>query len=354
MRAIIAGGGTGGHVIPGLAIARELQKRYGAEVMFIGTARGLENRLVPPAGFPLKLVQVGALKNVSFATRCKTVFDLPRAVLAASSTISEFKPDIVIGVGGYASGPAMLAAVVRRVPTLAFEPNVVPGLANRAIAKFVTAAAVHFPETARYFRNARITGVPVRPEFFAIPANAESRQRVLLITGGSQGAHAINRAAMQMMPLLRHEFRNLHVIHQTGAKDLDEVRATYERATISAEVSAFFDDMPSAFARAHLILCRSGASTVAEVTAAGRAALFVPFPQAADDHQLRNAQALAQKGAAVVLEQKDLTPERLLATIKSLWSDDRLSRMAQVSSSLAHPNATQEIAALAANAAGIN
>jgi UDP-N-acetylglucosamine--N-acetylmuramyl-(pentapeptide) pyrophosphoryl-undecaprenol N-acetylglucosamine transferase len=162
MRAIIAGGGTGGHVIPALAIAHELQARYGAEVMFVGTARGIENRLVPQAGFPLKLVQVGALKNVSLATRFRTMFDLPRALFSASSMISDFKPDIVVGVGGYASGPAMLAAVLRGVPTLAFEPNVVPGLANRVVARFVTAAAVHFPETATYFRNAVVAGVPVR------------------------------------------------------------------------------------------------------------------------------------------------------------------------------------------------
>jgi UDP-N-acetylglucosamine--N-acetylmuramyl-(pentapeptide) pyrophosphoryl-undecaprenol N-acetylglucosamine transferase len=330
-----------------------LQSRYGAEVIFVGTARGIENRLVPQAGFILKLVQVGALKNVSFTTRFKTMFDLPRAVVAASGMISDFKPDIVLGVGGYASGPAMLAAVLRRIPTLAFEPNVVPGLANRAIARFVSAAAVHFPETAKYFRNALVTGVPVRKEFFAVPPNSADR-RVLLITGGSQGAQAINRAAMQMMPLLRHDFRNLHVIHQTGAKDLDEVREAYERATISAEVSAFIDDMPGAFARAHLLLCRSGASTVAEITAAGKVAVFIPFPHAADDHQLRNAQALAQKGAAMVIEQKDLTPERLLATIKNLLADDRLPRMSEASRSLSHPNAAQEIAEMAAKVAGIN
>jgi UDP-N-acetylglucosamine--N-acetylmuramyl-(pentapeptide) pyrophosphoryl-undecaprenol N-acetylglucosamine transferase len=159
---------------------------------------------------------------------------------------------------------------------------------------------------------------------------------------------------MQMMPLLRHEFRNLHVIHQTGAKDLDEVGAAYERSAISAEVSAFIDDMPAAFARAHLLLCRSGASTVAEITAAGKVAVFVPFPRAADDHQLRNAQALAQKGAAVVIEQKDLTPERLLATITGLFADDRLSRMSDASRSLSHPDAGREIAEMAAKAAGIN
>ncbi len=169
MRAIIAGGGTGGHVIPGLAIAQELQKTYKAEVLFIGTARGIENRLVPAAGFPLRLVKVGALKNVTLATRAKTMFDLPRAVRQSLRIFSEFHPDVVIGVGGYASGPAMLAAILKRIPTLAFEPNVVPGFANRMVARFVTAAAVHFGETAKYFRHCRVTGVPVRQAFFDVP-----------------------------------------------------------------------------------------------------------------------------------------------------------------------------------------
>src|SRR5258707_13512041 len=169
MRVILAGGGTGGHVIPAIAIAQELKKRYQAEMLFIGTARGLENRLVPAAGFPLQLVKVGALNRVSLATRVKTILDLPRAVLAARGMLVEFDPDVVIGVGGYASGPAMLAAIRRRVPTLAFEPNFVPGVANRVVAHFVSAAAVHFEETGRYFRNPVVTGVPVRPAVFRIP-----------------------------------------------------------------------------------------------------------------------------------------------------------------------------------------
>src|SRR5215471_443743 len=166
MRAILAGGGTGGHVIPALAIARELQQRYGAELLFIGTARGIENRMVPAAGFELRLIEVGALKNVSLATRARTLFDLPRAILACWRMLAEFRPDVVIGVGGYASGPAMLAAWLRGIPTLAFEPNVVPGFANRVVARLVSAAAVHFEETKKYFRNAQVTGVPVRKEFF--------------------------------------------------------------------------------------------------------------------------------------------------------------------------------------------
>src|SRR6201982_3145489 len=180
MRAILAGGGTGGHVIPALAIANQLKKSYGAEVLFIGTARGLENRLVPAAGFPLELVKVGALNRVSLARRVETLLDLPRAVFAAGRLLNEFHPDVVIGVGGYASGPAMLAAIRRRIPTLAFEPNVVPGFANRIVARWVRAAAVHFEETCEYFPNCKVTGVPVRQAFFQIPPTQPGSPPTLL------------------------------------------------------------------------------------------------------------------------------------------------------------------------------
>src|SRR5579859_7577056 len=198
MRAILAGGGTGGHVIPALAIANQLKKDYAAEVVFIGTARGIENRLVPAAGFQLRLVQVGALNRVSLATRLKTIFDLPRAVWESRRILAEFRPDVVIGVGGYASGPAMLAALLRRVPTLVFEPNFVLGFANRLVAPLVSGAAVHFAETGRHFRRCQVTGVPVREAFFQISnKNPAHPKPTLLVFGGSQGAHAINQVVME-------------------------------------------------------------------------------------------------------------------------------------------------------------
>src|SRR6476619_1185972 len=187
MRVVLAGGGTGGHVIPALAIAQELKKSHGAELLFIGTPRGMENRLVPAAGFELRLVQVGALKNVSLATRLKTSLDLPRAIWNSRRMLAEFQPDVVIGVGGYASGPAMAAAILRGTPTLAFEPNVVPGFANRMVARWVSGAAVHFEETAQYFRNAEVTGVPVREAFFRIAGQTtKNANPTLLVFGGSQ------------------------------------------------------------------------------------------------------------------------------------------------------------------------
>jgi UDP-N-acetylglucosamine--N-acetylmuramyl-(pentapeptide) pyrophosphoryl-undecaprenol N-acetylglucosamine transferase len=357
MRAILAGGGTGGHVIPALAIANELKKSYGAEVLFIGTARGIENRLVPAAGYPLRLVRVGQLKNVSLITRAKTALDLPRAVWDAGRMLDEFGPDVVIGVGGYASGPAMLAAVVKHIPTLAFEPNVVPGFANRVVARFVSGGAVHFEETAKYFRHAEVTGVPVRQAFFEIPVLINQKRGgtpTLLVFGGSQGAHAINEAMIRCLPELLRQAPGIHIIHQTGERDYNDALVAYRAFGESAEVFKFIEDMPAAFARADLVVCRSGASTVAEITAAGKPAIFVPFPRAADDHQRVNAEALARVGAAVVVEESKLEGVWLAETIAALLGDPRrLQAMSAAARELAHPDAARDIAAMAARVAGI-
>jgi UDP-N-acetylglucosamine--N-acetylmuramyl-(pentapeptide) pyrophosphoryl-undecaprenol N-acetylglucosamine transferase len=353
MRAILAGGGTGGHVIPALAIAQQLRRDYAAEVLFIGTARGIENRLVPAAGFELRLIQVGALNRVSLTTRLKTIFDLPRAVWDSSRMLSEFRPDVVIGVGGYASGPAMLAAILRRIPTLVFEPNFVPGFANRLVAPLVSAAAVHFAETGRYFRRCEVTGVPVREAFFQIANQHPNNTKTLLIFGGSQGAHAINQVVVDSVPSLRQRVPGLHIVHQTGELDYNDAQAAYANLRPSVEVYRFIDDMPGLFAQADLLVCRSGASTVAEVTAAGKPAVFVPFPRAADDHQKRNAEALERAGAAVMLEESKLTSESLADAVSGLFTDpSRLKKMGDAARKLSHPNAARDIAAIAARLAG--
>jgi UDP-N-acetylglucosamine--N-acetylmuramyl-(pentapeptide) pyrophosphoryl-undecaprenol N-acetylglucosamine transferase len=343
-------------VIPALAIARELRERFAAEVLFVGTARGLETRLVPAAGFDLSLIQVGALNRVGLATKIRTLTALPRAIAAASRILGEFRPDMVVGVGGYASGPAMLAAILRSLPTLVFEPNVVPGFANRVVAPMATMAAVHFEQTARYFRRAVVTGVPVRREFFQVPtySGSDNRAPVLLVFGGSQGASALNRATIEALPALRQQIPGIHVIHQTGERDYNQAQGAYLRSGISAELYPFIDKMPEAFARADLLVCRSGASTVAEVTAAGRPAIFVPFPKAADDHQLRNAEALVRAGAAELIVEAELTSQRLGEKVGSLLRDrGRLAIMAQNARALAHPLAAEEIAKLAARLAGV-
>lgn len=347
MRAILAGGGTGGHVIPALAIAQELQQRYAAEVLFVGTARGIENRLVPAAGFALRLVQVGALNNVNLLTRAKTLFALPMAMFSARSILSEFQPDVVIGVGGYASGPAMLAAVLDRFPTLAFEPNVVPGLANRLVGRFVSSAAVHFEQTAHYFRNAEVTGVPVRRAFFEIK-NEVHAHPTLLVFGGSQGARAINQVIIQSVAELLKRQPNLQIIHQTGESGYGDAKAAYSPFGARVEVHRFIHDMPAYFQRADLVICRSGASTVAEIAAAGKPAIFIPFPHAADDHQRRNAAALEEADAAVVLEETKLDDVWLIDTVGALLEDPpRLRRMSAAARALSHPDAARDIAEMA-------
>jgi UDP-N-acetylglucosamine--N-acetylmuramyl-(pentapeptide) pyrophosphoryl-undecaprenol N-acetylglucosamine transferase len=315
----------------------------------------LEKRLVPAAGFPLQFVKIGALNKVGLATRVKTLFNLPRALFDAGRMLNEFQPDVVIGVGGYASGPAMISALRRRIPTLAFEPNLVPGFANRMITRFVSAAAVHFEQTAQYFRNPVVTGVPVRPAFFQIPRKPYvPATPTLLVFGGSQGARAINQAMVRAVPELMKRLPGLKVVHQTGERDYDQVYGAYAQAGIPAEVHKFIDDMPGFFARADLVLCRSGASTVAEIAAAGKPAVFVPFPLAADDHQRRNAEALEQAQAAVVIEETRLDEVWLVDSILALLEDPaRLAGMAEAARAMAHPNAAKDIAELAAQVAGI-
>ena len=346
MRVLIAGGGTGGHVIPGLAIAREMRDRYGAEVRFVGTSRGLETRLVPEAGFALDLIEVGQLKNVSLLTRTRTVADLPIGIRRCLKLLRAVRPDVVVGVGGYASGPAMLAAVLSRVPTLAYEPNAAPGLANRIVGRMVSAAAVNFDEARRFFRNAEVTGVPVRAEFFALPERPVGAPPRLLVFGGSQGARALNEAVPGVLTDLLARVPGLLVLHQAGARHVESTREAYRRTGADPErwqVEAFLDEMPARFAEASLILCRSG-SSVAELAAAGKPSLLVPFPRAADDHQRRNAEAFARAGAAAMLLETEMTPERLGDQLAGMLLDrDGLRAMSVRARALARPEALKRI-----------
>jgi UDP-N-acetylglucosamine--N-acetylmuramyl-(pentapeptide) pyrophosphoryl-undecaprenol N-acetylglucosamine transferase len=353
MRAVLAGGGTGGHVIPALAIAKELQNLYQAEVLFIGTARGMETRLVPAAGYPLELIKVGQLNRVSLATRMRTLVDLPMSVVHSARLLGKFKPQVVIGVGGYASGPAMLAAALKGIPSLIFEPNLIPGFTNRMAAVMASEAAVQFEQTGSYFRKATVTGVPVREAFFQIPSRTAGEVPTLLVFGGSQGSRAINRAVLSLS-LLHERLSAFHLIHQTGEREYNEAREAYSKAGVSAEVFPFINDIPQMFCRADLLLCRSGASTVAEIAAAGKAAVFIPLPTAADDHQRKNAEALVDAGAGVMLPEKELTPERLAETLAGLLGDRaRLERMSEAARKMAHPDAAKEIAEMAARLAGV-
>jgi UDP-N-acetylglucosamine--N-acetylmuramyl-(pentapeptide) pyrophosphoryl-undecaprenol N-acetylglucosamine transferase len=356
VRVLIAGGGTGGHVVPALAIARELRDRHGAEVRFVGTSRGLETRLVPEAGFGLELVRSGQLKNVSLATRLRTMMDLPLGVVECVRILREFRPQVVVGVGGYASGPGMLAAILKRVPTLAFEPNAVPGLANRLVGKRVSAAAVNFEQTMRYFRNATVTGIPVRAEFFAIAPKPEGSALRLLVFGGSLGARVLNETMPKVAGRLLKRFDDLEIVHQAGGRHGEATAEAYAAAGLIGErvrVQSYLDDMPGEFAAADLMLCRSGASTVAELGAAGKASLLVPFAQAADDHQRRNAEVFRDAGAARMLTEAELTsPEVLLDELVAMLGDPEALRvMGARARTLARPDAVREIAAMVVNLA---
>ncbi|MHB8301533.1 MAG: undecaprenyldiphospho-muramoylpentapeptide beta-N-acetylglucosaminyltransferase [Acidobacteriaceae bacterium] len=351
-RVLIAGGGTGGHIIPALAVARELVSKHQAQVRFVGTQRGMEVRLVPAAGFPLDLIQVGQFNQVSLATKLKTAVRLPVAVVGCIRLLQKFRPHVVFGVGGYASGPAMLAAVLTGTPRVAFEPNAVPGMANRLVGRRVQAAAVNFEETLPYFRNAHVTGIPVRPEFFELHSTGAAPQ--LLVFGGSQGARVFNRLLPQIAVGLFEAVPGLTILHQCGARHQEGTEHAYLQSMMLRErwrgawnVQPFVDDMPQRFAAASLVLCRSGASTVAELAAAAKPSLLVPFPKAADDHQRHNAEILVEAGAAAMVLERDLTAERLLAELIGLLRNQAaLAVMARQARQLAHPDAAAAIVAL--------
>lgn len=321
----------------------------------VGTARGLETKLVPEAGFRLELVEAGQLKNVSLATRAKTALDLPRGVLRCIGLLRRFRPQVVIGVGGYASGPAMLAAFLLRIPMMAYEPNAVPGLANRLIGKHVAAAAVNFEQTRSFFRNAEVTGVPVREAFFSLPERVSDGTQHLLVFGGSLGARALNEAMPRIVVSLLTAMPRLTILHQAGAKHVEATQAAYAASGADPsrwQVRAFLDDMPARFAQADLILCRSG-SSVAELAAAGKPSLLVPFPYAADNHQHRNAQIFADAGAAVLLPESELSDERLMRELTALLgSPEQLREMGARARTLAHPDALERIAQMALRLAG--
>lgn len=356
LKILIAGGGTGGHIIPALAVARELELRHGAETLFVGTARGMEIRLVPEAGFRLRLIDVGPLNRVSLATRLKTLLNLPKSISECKRLMREFQPNVVFGVGGYASGPAMAAALQLKIPTMAFEPNAMPGLANRLVGKRVQAAAVNFPAAKAWFNNCEVTGIPVRPAFFSLEPPPATAPPHLLVFGGSQGARLFNTRLPKVICQLMDVVPGLTVLHQSGVRNAAETEEAYKASGADParwQVRPFLDDMPAQFGRAHLVMARSGASTVAELAAAGKPALLVPFAAAADQHQRRNAEAMVKAGAAVMLQESELDiPGKL---VDALWglltAPQRLARMAAAARTQAHPDAAERIADLLASLA---
>jgi UDP-N-acetylglucosamine--N-acetylmuramyl-(pentapeptide) pyrophosphoryl-undecaprenol N-acetylglucosamine transferase len=347
---LIAGGGTGGHVIPAIAVAKEWLRREPEgvrSVLLVGTERGMETRLVPQAGLPLETIRAAGLKGIGGLKLLKNAAKVPAGLLDSSRILQRNNFGVAFGVGGYASGPMMLAARLAGIPSVVFEPNVEPGFTNRVLAGMATRIACGFEETAQRFgAKAVVTGNPVRKEFFAIAprVRAEGEAFNILITGGSSGALPINRAVIDSLDILSARKNQLFIVHQTGERDYNAVRVAYARREFRAEVVPFIENMAERFAQADLIVCRSGAITVAEMAAAGRAAIFIPFGAATDAHQARNAAAMQNAGAAKLLPQSELTPERLTTEIFSLLDQpSRLTEMAANARKLARPRAVEDM-----------
>ena len=339
---------------PGIALARELVRRDpAAQVVFVGTAQGIEARVVPREGFALDLIRVSGMKGKSLTDRLRGLVILPLAALGAWRVISRRRPDVVVGVGGFASGPVVALAALRGRPTMLLEQNALPGLTNRLLAPLVRAAAVNFEEALRFFpRTGFVAGNPVRPEFFQAndkESNAQAdRPRDaarVLIFGGSQGAHAINVAMVEAASRLAATGLRLAISHQTGERDLDLVRAAYTRAGLAARVETFIYEIDREMKAADVVICRAGATTLAELAASGTPAILVPLPNSTDDHQRRNAEVVARAGAAVAVEERELTGDTLAAAITGLVGDaKRRHRMATAARQLARPDAAQRIA----------
>ena len=362
MRVIIAGGGTGGHLYPGIAIAEEVTSRPGGEVLFVGTARGLEAKLVPGAGYRLELLQVSGLKRTGLPGLARGLLRLPKAFLGSLTILRRFRPDLVIGVGGYASGPIVLTAALSGYATAIQEQNSRPGFTNRLLGKFVRRVFVAFEESRKYFSAAKTTlsGNPVRRRFLdgrvavASPAPASTSApatKTLLIVGGSQGARAVNELVCAMVPILARRGPLPRIVHQAGPADFDRTRERYAAAGVTdgtldpaVDVRAYIDDMPGELAKASLVIGRAGALTLAELAIVGCPAILVPLPTAADDHQTANAREMADAGAAVVLPQREATAEGLADLVGSLLGDDaRRARMGAAMAALGRPGAARAI-----------
>lgn len=345
MKVLIAAGGTGGHIYPGIAVAKEMLRRNGdSEILFVGTARGLEKRIVPENGFQLSLITSAGLKNVGILGKLKGIGVLPISFFEAARLLREFRPDVVVGAGGYVSGPVLLTASLLRFPTLVMDSNALPGFTNRKLARFVDKAALTFDEALPFFGDKGVvTGNPVRKEFFDVPKKERGADTSILVFGGSQGARALNNAMMSALPLLESRADRLRIVHQTGEADLEKTRETYSRSRFTeSDVRPFISDMFAEFAKADIVICRAGATSCAELAAAGKASIMVPLPTAADDHQRKNAEAFERAGASKMLLQRDLNGETLAnAIVELIESPDAVTAMEQAARKLAKNDAAE-------------
>lgn len=344
----MAGGGTGGHVIPLIAVARELRGR-GHDVFFVGTREGLEGRLVPKEHFPIEFITIGGLKRVGMLRTLRTLWQLPLSVARCLGILRKRKPAGVFSLGGYVAGPVTLAAWLIGIPIVLMEPNAMPGMANRKMARFVKRALVSFEPAGKYFpsRKVEVSGLPVRAEFFSVPKKTRSGELTVLLTGGSRGSHRLNEAAKASWRLFREQQVSVKWIHQTGRDEFESMQRDFAEAGANGRIVPFLDDMPAAFAESDLIVCRSGAGAVAEVAAAGKPAIFVPFPFAADDHQLKNAEVLATAGAAKLIADRDFTGSALFDAVTEITGRPGvLEEMGEKARQFAHQDAAQRAASI--------
>ena len=341
---VIAGGGTGGHVMPALAVARELRAR-GHAVRFIGTRRGLESKLAPADGFPIEWIEIGGLNRVGLRQTLVTLAELPWSVWQVSRMLDRARPAAVFSTGGFVAGPVLLAALWKRLPVIVMEPNAIPGFTHRKLARFVACALLSFPETAKWFPAsvAEVTGLPVRSEFFTILPKPRGGQLTVLITGGSQGSRTLNRAAQESWKLW--DRGAVRLIHQTGPTAYEQLAPEFQSSGIDGEISPFLADMPAAFTAADIVVSRAGMGTVSELAAAGKPSILIPLPTAADQHQLRNAEAMERIGAARMILDAEFNGQRLVQEVTRLsQSPDLLNAMGEAARSFAKPDAARRAA----------
>jgi len=348
MRCVIAGGGTGGHLFPGMAIAEAfVEREAGNEVLFIGTERGIEARVLPNGRFPLKMIHAMPIQGRSFKGKLKAVWALPKAISEALTILKSFRPDFVLGVGGYASGPTVLAALLLRIKRAIHEQNVIPGMANRLLKRFSQRVFVSFEETKQYFPEEKtiVTGNPIRKEIVASASLRERGDRfTLLVFGGSAGAHRINAAMMDALDALKELRSSLRIIHQTGQEDFAFVSKGYAEKGFEAEVMPFIDEMARCYRRADLVVCRSGASTVSELAVCGKASILIPYPYAAHNHQWINAQKLVDRGAAKMIGDRELGGISLAEMILQLFHhQEEREQMEEAIRRVGRPKAAEEI-----------
>ncbi|MCK9274908.1 MAG: undecaprenyldiphospho-muramoylpentapeptide beta-N-acetylglucosaminyltransferase [Syntrophales bacterium] len=350
IRLVIAGGGTGGHVFPAVAVAQELlARKNGSEVLFIGTHKGLEARILPEMGFEFRTIDIEGIKGKGLLKRLKGAGKIPKSMIQSCRIIHFFKPDVVFGVGGYASGPAVMAAFLMGIPTAVAEQNAVPGITNRILGKVAKKIFITFEDRQGYFPENKIvhTGNPVREEFIRKEkkVNGPGEDKfTILIFGGSQGASSINRAFADALSYLEDLQGRLQIIHQTGEKEWLEIAREYREKGWSAEVYPFINDMVSVYARANLLVCRAGATSIAEITASGKAAVLIPYPYSAGGHQIMNAKMLVDSGAAEMIIEENLTGELLASQVRGLLDDRaKLKNMGEQSKKLGKPDASKRI-----------